>query len=128
MMSLVITCCNESKLVCSLLYCLLPLCRVCPKGGKHLRKIYRSFTRKCIGMKINYSITILVSHSVRFYSGALIKRKLKKNNPFRPIEFAQLSQERFIDVNKAIQRFNSIIVLSHSTTYIIVVMCGSIVL
>jgi len=38
------------------------------------------------------------------YSGAMIRRKLRKKDPFRPIEFARQAQKQFAEVNAAIQR------------------------
>lgn len=37
------------------------------------------------------------------YSGALIRMRLRKVDPFRPIELARKAQEMFINVNRAIQ-------------------------
>lgn len=38
-----------------------------------------------------------------FPSGAIIKRKLKKIEPFKPIKFARWAQEQFIETNRALQ-------------------------
>ena len=36
--------------------------------------------------------------------GAIIRRKLRKTDPFRPIEFARQAQKQFMEVNAAMQR------------------------
>ena len=36
--------------------------------------------------------------------GALIKRKLRKVDPYRPREFARKAQEQFVRANEAIQK------------------------
>lgn len=36
--------------------------------------------------------------------GAVIRRKLRKVEPFQPVGFAQRAQEMFIEVNNAIRR------------------------
>ena len=38
------------------------------------------------------------------YRGALIKRKLRKVDPYRPREFACKAQEQFVRTNEAIQK------------------------
>lgn len=38
------------------------------------------------------------------HRGAVIRRKLRKIEPFQPIIFAQRAQEMFVEVNSAIQR------------------------
>lgn len=38
------------------------------------------------------------------YGGAMIRRKLRKTDPFKPIEFARRAQEQFSEVNDAIRR------------------------
>ena len=67
---------------------------------------------QCYSPSCNVLIIIVV-HNLQFindyYRGALIKRRLKKIAPFRPIEFAQLAQQKFIDVNKAIQRLATLL-------------------
>jgi len=37
----------------------------------------------------------------------MIRRKLRKKDPFRPIEFARQAQKQFAEVNAAIQRYTS---------------------
>jgi hypothetical protein len=39
------------------------------------------------------------------YAGAVIRRKLKKIIPFKPIEFARWGQEQFIAANLALQKY-----------------------
>ena len=36
--------------------------------------------------------------------GAIIRGKLKKIEPFKPMEFARAAQQQFTDVNKAIRQ------------------------
>ena len=38
------------------------------------------------------------------YRGALINRKLRKVDPYRPFEFARRAQEQFVQANEAIQK------------------------
>ena len=40
-----------------------------------------------------------------FYRTATIRRKLRKVDPFRPVTFAKLAQQQFVDVNTALQRY-----------------------
>ena len=38
------------------------------------------------------------------YRTAMIRRRLRKVDPFRPVEFAKATQQQFIDTNAALQR------------------------
>ena len=51
-------------------------------------------------------ITIIVCYCNNSYNcrGAMIKRKLRKVDPYRPIEFARKAQEQFVRTNEAIQK------------------------
>ena len=57
-----------------------------------------------IHLPVKHMDLFIVFNVVFSFRGALIKRKLKKIEPFRPIEFARWAQQSFINVNNAIQR------------------------
>ncbi len=42
------------------------------------------------------------------YRGAIIKRRLRKVDPFRPVAFARKAQEQYIRVNLALKKYTKI--------------------
>lgn len=44
-------------------------------------------------------------YTLHVYRTATIRRKLRKVDPFRPVAFAKLTQQQFIDVNTSLQRY-----------------------
>ena len=46
------------------------------------------------------SLSLSCAHTHR---GGIIKRRLKKIDPFKPREFARRAQEQFVEVNKALE-------------------------
>lgn len=50
--------------------------------------------------------TALRESLTNLYSVAMIRRKLKAVEPFRPVEFARLAQDMFVATNAALQQRN----------------------
>ena len=51
-----------------------------------------------------HSLSLLYHAVCASARGAMIRRKLRKTDPFKPIEFARRAQEQFSEVNDAIRR------------------------
>ena len=54
--------------------------------------------------RISSSVFIVMVECIFIDRGALIKRKLRKVDPYRPREFARKAQEQFVRANEAIQK------------------------